>query len=71
VQRAARFLAVRDAGYLILQYWLFYAMNDWRSTFGGVNDHEAGSRSGFFSTSRTNASRNWLGGVLGSRRSWR
>jgi hypothetical protein len=41
VQRAARFLAVRDAGYLILQYWLFYAMNDWRSTFGGVNGHEA------------------------------
>ena len=32
--------AVRDAGYLILQYWFFYAMNDWRSTFGGVNDHE-------------------------------
>lgn len=33
--------AVRDAGYLVLQYWFFYAMNDWRSTFGGVNDHEA------------------------------
>jgi len=33
--------AIRDAGYLILQYWFFYAMNDWRSTFGGVNDHEA------------------------------
>jgi hypothetical protein len=32
--------AVRDAGYLVLQYWFFYAMNDWRSTFGGVNDHE-------------------------------
>jgi hypothetical protein len=32
--------AVRDAGYLILQYWFFYAMNDWRSTFAGVNDHE-------------------------------
>jgi hypothetical protein len=32
--------AVRDAGYLILQYWFFYPMNDWRSTFGGVNDHE-------------------------------
>jgi hypothetical protein len=31
---------VRDAGYLVLQYWFFYAMNDWRSTFGGVNDHE-------------------------------
>ena len=28
-------------GYVVLQYWFFYAMNDWRSTFGGVNDHEA------------------------------
>jgi hypothetical protein len=33
--------AIRDAGYLVLQYWFFYAMNDWRSTFSGVNDHEA------------------------------
>jgi hypothetical protein len=31
----------RDGGYIALQYWFFYAMNDWRSTFGGVNDHEA------------------------------
>ena len=31
----------RDAGYIVLQYWYLYAMNDWRSTFGGVNDHEA------------------------------
>ncbi|MGN6170016.1 MAG: hypothetical protein ACTHQQ_17875 [Solirubrobacteraceae bacterium] len=31
----------RDGGYLCLQYWFFYAMNDWRSTFKGVNDHEA------------------------------
>jgi hypothetical protein len=31
----------RDRGYVVLQYWYFYAMNDWRSTFGGVNDHEA------------------------------
>ena len=27
--------------YVVLQYWFFYALNDWRSTFGGVNDHEA------------------------------
>ncbi len=33
--------AVRVGGYLCLQYWFFYAMNDWRSTFRGVNDHEA------------------------------
>lgn len=30
-----------DGGYIVLQYWYFYAMNDWRSTFGGVNDHES------------------------------
>lgn len=27
-------------GYIALQYWFFYVMNDWRSTFAGVNDHE-------------------------------
>jgi hypothetical protein len=32
---------VRTDGYVCLQYWYFYVMNDWRSTFGGVNDHEA------------------------------
>lgn len=32
---------VREGGYVCLQYWFYYAMNDWRSTFGGVNDHEA------------------------------
>ncbi len=31
----------RDGGYVVLQYWYFYAMNDWRSNFGGVNDHES------------------------------
>lgn len=31
----------RAGGYVCLQYWFFYAMNDWRSTFSGVNDHEA------------------------------
>ncbi len=32
---------VREGGYICLQYWFFYAMNDWRSTFAGINDHEA------------------------------
>jgi hypothetical protein len=32
---------VRAQGYIVLQYWLFYAYNDWRSSFHGVNDHEA------------------------------
>ena len=31
----------RDRGFVALQYWFLYAMNDWRSTFAGVNDHEA------------------------------
>ena len=31
----------RQGGYVVLQYWFFYPMNDWRSSFGGVNDHEA------------------------------
>jgi hypothetical protein len=28
-------------GWLVLQYWLFYPFNDWRSGFFGANDHEA------------------------------
>jgi hypothetical protein len=32
---------VREHGYIALQYWFFYAFNDWRSSFQGVNDHEA------------------------------
>jgi hypothetical protein len=31
----------RDGGYIALQYWFLYPMNDWRSSFGGLNDHEA------------------------------
>ena len=30
-----------DGGYVVIQYWFLYAMNDWRSSFSGVNDHEA------------------------------
>lgn len=32
---------VDAGGYVVLQYWLFYAFNDWRSRIAGVNDHEA------------------------------
>lgn len=32
---------VREGGFVVLQYWFLYAMNDWRTTFSGVNDHEA------------------------------
>ena len=26
--------------YVVLQYWFFYAYNDWANSFGGFNDHE-------------------------------
>lgn len=32
---------VRDGDWIVLQYLFFFTMNDWRSTFYGVNDHEA------------------------------
>ncbi|MCJ7445355.1 MAG: hypothetical protein MUO26_12675 [Methanotrichaceae archaeon] len=32
---------IREGGYVILNYIFFFAMNDWRSTFKGVNDHES------------------------------
>jgi hypothetical protein len=32
---------VRRDGWIVLQYLFFYFMNDYRSTFAGVNDHEA------------------------------
>jgi hypothetical protein len=32
---------VRRNGWIVLQYWFFYAFNDWRSSFFGANDHEA------------------------------
>jgi hypothetical protein len=32
---------LRQDGWVVLQYWLFYAFNDWRSNFFGANDHEA------------------------------
>lgn len=32
---------LREGGWTICQYWFFYPMNDWRSSFHGVNDHEA------------------------------
>jgi hypothetical protein len=32
---------VRQNGWVVLQYWFFYAFNNWRTGFCGVNDHEA------------------------------
>ncbi len=31
----------RSGGWIALQYIFFYAMNNWRSSFLGINDHEA------------------------------
>jgi hypothetical protein len=32
---------VRQSGWTICQYWFFFAYNNWRSGFHGVNDHES------------------------------
>lgn len=32
---------LRQDGFIVLHYLFFYCMNDWRSSFHGVNDHEA------------------------------
>jgi hypothetical protein len=32
---------VRENGWTVLQYWIFYPFNNWRSGFFGANDHEA------------------------------
>ena len=32
---------VRQSGWTICQYWLFFPYNNWRSGFHGVNDHES------------------------------
>ena len=32
---------VREHGWTICQYWFFFAYNNWRSGFHGVNDHES------------------------------
>ncbi|MGO4598893.1 hypothetical protein [Terrabacter sp. 2RAF25] len=31
---------VRTGDWLVCQYWFFYAFNNWRSGFSGVNEHE-------------------------------
>ena len=32
---------LRDGPWIVCQYWNFYCFNNWRSAFGGVNEHEA------------------------------
>jgi hypothetical protein len=32
---------VQEGGWTVLQYWLFYLFDDWRSGFSGANDHDA------------------------------
>ena len=31
---------MHNRGYRVIQYWFFYAYNDWGTSHGGVNDHE-------------------------------
>ncbi|GAB4454657.1 MAG: hypothetical protein Kow0031_36560 [Anaerolineae bacterium] len=31
---------LKDSSYLYLQYWFFYAYNDWGQAYNGLNDHE-------------------------------
>lgn len=31
---------LRDGPWVVCQYWFFYPFNNWRSGFGGVNEHE-------------------------------
>lgn len=31
---------VQDGPWIVCQYWFFYAFNNWRSGFSGVNEHE-------------------------------
>ena len=40
-QRVYYARVVRTGGYIVLHYIYFFAMNDFRSTFHGVNDHES------------------------------
>ncbi|HET7479127.1 MAG TPA: hypothetical protein VFJ72_06390 [Rubrobacteraceae bacterium] len=46
---------LRQGGWIILQYWLFYPFNDWRSGFFGANDHEADWEKVFVYLSETEA----------------
>lgn len=32
---------LHEAPWIVCQYWFFYSFNNWRSAFGGVNEHEA------------------------------
>lgn len=44
---------VRQDGWIVLQYWMFYAFNDWRSGYYGANDHEADWEKVFVYLSKT------------------
>jgi len=46
---------LRQDGWIVLQYWLFYPFNDWRSGFFGANDHEADWEKVFVYLSETEA----------------
>ena len=48
---------VREGRWVVLHYMFLYAMNDWRSTFEGANDHEADSEQCFVVCERSTTAR--------------
>ena len=60
---------VRQDGWIVLRYWLFYAFNDWRSNVFGANDHEADWEKIFiYSRSRVRRGAARVGGLRRTRR---
>jgi hypothetical protein len=50
---------LRQDGWIVLQYWLFYPFNNWRSGFFGANDHEADWEKIFIYLSKSDSGEVW------------
>jgi hypothetical protein len=50
---------LRQDGWIVLQYWLFYPFNNWRSGFFGANDHEADWEKIFIYLSESDSGEVW------------
>jgi hypothetical protein len=50
---------LRQDGWIVLQYWLFYPFNNWRSGFFGANDHEADWEKIFIYLSKSDGGEVW------------
>ena len=46
---------MHDGGYLVIQYWMFYAYNDWGLAHNGLNDHEGDWEAVFVYSARRRA----------------